>query len=314
MIKEINSLFLNSNIPKLTHVFFVVNPVTVLITRMIIDQFDLKTNKILIISNRNTDLSILDFNSLYILPSRINNLYDKLFFSSFIGKKVLKKLKGSQFIIYASWATRELSFLMNSRNCKGHFYIEEGQGSYMNHIPFSYTKVSLIDKLKNNFKNRLNEDDSSGYFYRDDSLGFIGISNKAFPKINESKKTILNNLNSLKVYYKPKLIGIKTIGLTCAERRLEDNNWRNMLKIIVDKLPENSAIKAHPSFTFSQQRFNKLKKMLEEISNKNIRLLENDVILELEMLYEKKKFIGPQTSVSIYAEFFDSTFENLKLY
>ena len=122
MIKEINSLFLNSNIPKLTHVFFVVNPVTVLITRMIIDQFDLKTNKILIISLRNTDLSILDFNSLYILPSRINNLYDKLFFSSFIGKKVLKKLQGSQFIIYASWATRELSVLMNL-NCLKLFFL-----------------------------------------------------------------------------------------------------------------------------------------------------------------------------------------------
>ena len=314
MKNKLSPLVLNSNKASSTHVFFVVNPITVIITRMIIDKFKLNKNKILVISIRNTDLSILDFNSLYIIPNRINNLYDKLFFSSSVGKKVLKKLKGSQFIIYASWATRELHFLMNSINYKGHYYIEEGQGSYMNHIPFSYTKVSLKDKLKNNFKNRVNEDDSSGYFYRDDSLGFIGISDKAFPKINESKKIILNNLNSLKVYYKPKLIGIKTIGLTCAERRLEDNNWRKMLKTIVDKLPENSAIKAHPSFTFSQKRFNKLKKMLEEISNKNIRLLENDVILELEMLYEKKKFIGPQTSVSIYAEFFDSTFENLKLY
>lgn len=314
MIKEMNSLLLNSNTSKLTHVFFVVNPITVIITRMIIDKFKLNKNKILVISIRNTDLSILDFNSLYIITNRINNLYDKLFFSSSVGKKILKKLKGSQFIIYASWATRELNFLMNSRNCKGHYYIEEGQGSYMNHIPFSYNKVPIMNKIKNNFKNRVNEDDNTGYFYRDDSLGFIGISNKTFPKINESKKIILNNLNSLKAYYEPKLIGIKTIGLTCAERRLKDNNWRNMLKIIVDKLPENSAIKAHPSFTFSQKRFNILKKMIEEISNKNIRLLENDVILELEMLYEKKKFIGPQTSVSTYAEFFDSTFENLKLY
>ena len=230
MIKEINSLHINSNSPKLTHVFFVVNPITVLITRMIIDQFDLKTNKILIISIRNTDLSILDFNSLYIIPNRINNLFDKIFFSSFIGKKVLKKLKGSHFIIYASWATRELNFLMNLRNCKGHYYIEEGQGSYMNHIPFSYTKVPLINKIKNNFKNRVNEDDSSGYFYRNDSLGFIGLSNKSFPKVGESKKIVINNLNSLKSYYKPKLIGIKTIGLTCAERRLKDTNWRNMLK------------------------------------------------------------------------------------
>ena len=310
-----NSILLTQpNLDDLKHVFIVVNPVTVILSRMIIDNFKLNRNDIIIISTRNTDLTLLNFNSLKYIPKKYDSLFDKFFFKSTLGKKILKKLQRRQFIVYSSWATRELNYLMTAKNCLGHYYIEEGQATYMEHITFSHKKIPLIDKLKNNFKNRINENDGSGYFFRDDALGYIGLSIKSFPKINNSKKIILNNINELKDHYKPKLVGIKTIGLTCAERRLKDNNWEKMLKIIVDELPVNSAIKAHPSFTLSQKRFNILKGILNEISDKKIILCENDVILELEMLYEKKNFLGPQTSVSIYAELFESSFENLKLY
>ena len=310
-----NSILLTQpNLDDLKHVFIVVNPVTVILSRMIIDNFKLNRNDIIIISTRNTDLTLLNFNSLKYIPKKYDSLFDKFFFKSTLGKKILKKLQRRQFIVYSSWATRELNYLMTAKNCLGHYYIEEGQATYMEHIPFSHKKIPLIDKLKNNFKNRINENDGSGYFFRDDALGYIGLSIKSFPKINNSKKIILNNINELKDHYKPKLVGIKTIGLTCAERRLKDNNWEKMLKIIVDELPVNSAIKAQLTFTLSQKRFNILKGILNEISDKKIILCENDVILELEMLYEKKNFLGPQTSVSIYAELFESSFENLKLY
>ena len=39
---------------------------------------------------------------------------------------------------------------MTAKNCLGHYYIEEGQATYMEHIPFSHKKIPLIDKLKNN--------------------------------------------------------------------------------------------------------------------------------------------------------------------
>ena len=46
-------------------------------------------------------------------------------------------------------------------------------------------------------------------------------------KVPKEKKLILDNLNDLKNFYKPKLMGIKTIGLTCAQRRIKDNEWEN---------------------------------------------------------------------------------------
>ena len=204
--------------------------------------------------------------------------------------------------------------MMKAKNCFGHFYIEEGQGAYMNHNPFSYKDISLKQKFLNNWKNRVTDSPEQSFFYRNDTLGYFGISDKSFPMAPIEKKIILNNINTIAKYYRPQLLGIKTIGLTCAERRLKDNDSKKMLKTLVEKLPNNSAIKAHPSLTFTKERFDRLKNNLDQVNDKQISLCSNDVIIELEMLYEKKILIGPQTSLSRYAELLNSRFEHIKLY
>ena len=63
------------------------------------------------------------------------------------------------------------------------------------------------------------------------------------------------------------------------------------------------------SFTLSDKRYKKLKSITDDVSAKKIDLCSNDVIIELEMLYEKKYLIGPITSLSIYSRMFGSKFK-----
>ena len=142
----------------------------------------------------------------------------------------------------------------------------------------------------------------------------IGLSEDSFPTITSKNKIILTNIEVLKKSYKPKLLGIKNIGLTCAERRLKNNDWKTMLTKLIKQIPSNSVIKAHPSFTFTEDRFRRLKQNLIEVSNGETTLCGNDVIIELEMLYESKNIFGPQTSLSRYSKHWNSRFKNIKLY
>ena len=87
-----------------------------------------------------------------------------------------------------------------------------------------------------------------------------------------------------------------------------------MIKLLVNKLPDGAVISPHPSFVNSESLFASLKQYVDEVSDGKIGLCNKDVIIELEMLYESKNFIGPQTSVSRYAKYFNSRFENIKLY
>ena len=71
--------------------------------------------------------------------------------------------------------------MMKAKNCLGHFYIEEGQGTYFNHTPFSYKDISLKQKILNNWKNRVTDTPEKSFFYRNDALGYFGISDESFP-------------------------------------------------------------------------------------------------------------------------------------
>jgi hypothetical protein len=73
-------------------------------------------------------------------------------------------------------------------------------------------------------------------------------------------------------------------------------------------------IKLHPSFCVDKDKVNKMKSLLAVINSKNIKICDDSVIIEIEMLYEQKRIIGSLTSLSIYADAFGSNFEDIKLY
>ncbi len=64
----------------------------------------------------------------------------------------------------SSWAFRELNWCVKSKKCIGHIYLEEGQASYMDYVPYNFKQVPLIERIRINFSNRVNPGDGSGYF------------------------------------------------------------------------------------------------------------------------------------------------------
>ncbi len=302
---------------KYLNVFLVASPILAIITRMIIESLNLDKENILIISLRNTSLEILPFNFLEIKPGNFDRYIEKIFFASPSGRKIKKYISKSdkEFIIYSGWAYREVNWLLKSTKCAGHIYIEEGQGSFFNYVPYSRSNMSLLDKIKFNWRNRVNPNDGEGFFFRNDALLYIGMSEGVYPKINETKKFLINNLHDIKKYYKPKLLGITQIGLTCSASRLPSIiDWETMLKKLIDVLPNNAFIKPHPSFTSSKKVFDKFKLIYEKLNDKNIKLCQNDINLELEMLYEKKRLIGPQSSIQRYAISLGSKYKKINLF
>ena len=296
-----------------TFVFLIVNPITAIISKLIIEEFKLNRSPILIVSFRQTTTDLFKYPSISINIKRFEAIKQKLLFYSVGGREILSHLE-NQFILFSSWAFRESNWLIKSRRCIGHYYIEEGQGSYMPYQPFNYKKISTWTFIKNNFKNRVIDGKGVGFFYRDDSLGFLALNPNSFPRINESKKFILKNFSLLKNSYAPKLLGVKNIALGCAERRLKNNDWKSMILILIKALPNGGLIKLHPSFYVSDKKIKKITSYLLKETNNHIRLCANEVILEIEMLFEKKNILGPQTSLSFYAEFFGSNFKLIKLY
>ena len=57
-----------------------------------------------------------------------------------------------------------------------------------------------------------------------------------FLKFTKIKSMFYKNINSVKTFYKPKLNGIEKIGLTCAWRRLNRQDWPKMLKILIKEM------------------------------------------------------------------------------
>ena len=302
------------------HVFFIVNPITAILTRLIIDKYRLNQKKIILISFRSSDLSLFENHILKfkVLSRWYDGYFEKLFFISPKGKRIKKTLDihSDKYILYAGWAFREVNFLIKQKECKGHIYIEEGQGAYMNFKPYNFNKVSIKERVLNNFKNRLLKADGTGIgnCWRDDAFAFIGTSNKCFPYVESYKTYIVDDFISLKKYYVPKLIGKKIIGLTCSASRVKTEELGGMLNKLITKLPPDSAIKPHPSYTSTDNEFSLFINEFNKQNTKNLLLCNKEINLELEMLFEKKHFKGDMSSLQIYARRFGSTYEMINLY
>ena len=154
----------------------------------------------------------------------------------------------------------------------------------------------------------------SPFIFRDDSLGFIGLLSDAYPGVSPEKKFILKDIELMKKFYNPKTEGVRNIALTCAERRLKNNEWKPMIKSLIDKMPDGGLIKLHPSFASDKSKRKRIESIVQKFNNNSIKICPDDVIIEIEMLYESKTLFGSLTSLSKYAERFGSEFINIDLY
>lgn len=295
------------------HVFFVNSPICAIVSRLIIEKYKLKSNNILIIPIRKTDLSLLDISVYKPNIYWSDKFLEKLFNLNVIGKRIESKLNNfnKKFLIYTAWFYKEVKNAINSKNCLGHIYIEEGQLSYRNIKPFS------LNDEKNNFSiisRPFIEPDFRTNYFLDSADAYIGLFPEVFPVSPRTKLFVLDNLDLIKSFYKPKLFGIKTIGLTCAERRLKSKDWKNMIIKLVKKMPDGGVIKLHPSFNFNSNRFNLIESFVKSISKDKVKVCNQKIIIEIEMMYESKHIIGPLTSLKKYTLLLGSKFEDIKLY
>lgn len=296
----------------LLHVFLITSPVVSLISSMIIEKNKLHKENIITVSLRRTNLNLFTSKKIYIKTNRISILIEKFLFISINANKILRLIKKSdkKFVVYTPWAFRDLKFLISNKKCKAYFYVEEGQLAYLNHNTYNYYKLSLIEKIRINFLNRI----PLNLRLRDDAEGFFCINKNAFKNIPNNKKIILNKFDTLKKNYRQKLKGVSDIGITCASRRVKDKDLTKMLDKLISNMPNGGFIKPHPSFFATEKIKHSLISAFKKVARNNIQLSTNDIIIEIEMLYEKKNLIGPPSSLSIYAELFGSTYKPIKLY
>ena len=294
-----------------THIFFVNSPITTMVTKLIIENYKLDSEKILIVSIRNTKTSILDYLTINLRKNFLDRVIYKLFNYNLYGKRILNsfRTKNKNFIIYSAWFYPEVQDSINSSKCIGHIYLEEGQLSYSSIKPISKKEMSNQNKSTVYKEPHLRKN-----YFLNTAKAYIGIFPNVFPQISKEKKFILNNHDELLKFYKPRLIGIKNIGLTCAERRIRGNDWRIMIDRLLANMPEGGVIKLHPSFSLSTIKNDSIKKYTELKSNNKVTICSMEIFIEIEMIKEAKNLIGPLTSLKKYALLLESSFQEIKLY
>ena len=295
------------------HVFMISNPVVAMIVRIIIDTYGIQSDKIVCISMRNTDTSIIEKKPINPPPRWYDTIYTKIFGKTPFGKRIANVVRknNDRFLLYTSWNYPDVEGLLCLPLCAGHIYLEEGWLSYGLYKPYAANQLNIW-KSRLRYRNSRRNDFKD--YFRDDALAFIGILPDVFPLVPNCKRKVLNDYSDALLKYKPKLTGIKTIGLTPAPRRVAHNQWESMLKALVDRMPDGGVIKLHPGFSADIMAKNELELMLTRISRGLVVLCSDSIILEMEMLSESKKLIGPRTSLVRYAKAFGSEFIQIELY
>lgn len=296
-------------------VFLINNPVTAIVSKMIIEAYGIRQEKVVAVSIRKSDTSLIHDDAIDPGVRWSDRPLIKLFGDFPISRRILTPLikNKSNFILFAAWAYGEsnaapsIGKLLSSKYCQGLCYVEEGQAAYR---PIKLGTRRINKESYSDDEDRLNHRE----IYKFDSTAFFGILPDAFPLIPKDRRFILNNFGDIKDHYTPLLRGAHTIGLTCAERRLQPLQWEAMLQVLIDEMPNGGAIKLHPSFSFDRKKRRRIQEILSEIAPPTIQICSDHAIIELEMLYGKKSLIGPLTSLKRYAEAFGSKFNDVELY
>ena len=148
MILEGPDVLVDAKDNALLHVFLINGPVSLIVSRMIIDTYGIKETNIFISCTRKTDTSII--NPLPFMPNNYwyDRYFEKILSINLNGFRILNKILGKKqnFILYTAWAELGTETIIASKYCKGHIYLEEGQMAYWKIKPFRYTKNFSISR------------------------------------------------------------------------------------------------------------------------------------------------------------------------
>ena len=307
----------------LLHVFIINSPMVVFVAKLLISTYGLKKENIVCYRLRKTDVSLLNCHNISNEISFFDRLFKRLTYRSSSGLRIKRSIERMRrrFILYSGWDIPEVVEVLNSRLCAGQAYLEEGQMAYNEYEIYSYNKDKSMQKkrLKEQFYSlkrispQTNEYEFQEYF-NSRAFAFFGILHESFPHTPSHKRVILNNFADIKMSYKPKLLGVKNIGLTCSPRRLLPEERKGAMKKLVSKLLDGGVIKLHPDFINNRQLKKEMVRLIEEVSCGKVAVCCDSILIEAEMLFEEKLFFGPLTSTERYAKALGSKFEAIKLY
>ena len=320
--EKLPKLIKDANNENWMHVFLINNPVVLIVSTLLIKALKIDKNKILILSIRGIDTSLTGLPYISLSEKWFYRLLRKFTHFKPLTTRALNSINktGKKFILYVAWDYEEsvstpcVRSIINNPMCVGHCYLEEGQQSYRPIKPYSLiNKEKPLIKKHTKFKDdedRLNH----RLYYGEDAIAFFGLFEDVYPNIPSEKVFLCNDFNVLKKLYKPHLLNVENIAISCAERRLNKNGLDFMLRALVSELPDGGVIKLHPSFIGDKKKVQLIEKKLTLISNGNVTLAPLESIIEIEMLFSQKKLIGSLTSLIRYATNLGSSFKEIKLY
>ena len=292
------------------HVFFVSSPIVQIVSHLIITRLGLKPKDIVIVALRQADTSLLEGQKYVLSSVKGDHICRKILNFSYSDLKMKSWLErlGKPFYIYTTWFNEITEILVSSKLCKGHYYMEEGQLAYYKNKEFS-----SIDNLPAKARRKLKSEGSNDYHYRDDALGYFGISEKSFSNIAADRRVVLGDFSSLIDLYNFRLRDVERIGVFPAPHRINKDKIGEVVDAYLMHVGLAGALKPHPGFFAYPHMLDSLKFELTCRGYDLNLLCQSDVLLEVEMMGAPKRLFGARSSLSAYAEHFGSCYQVISI-
>ena len=284
------------------HVFFINNPVVLVITALIIDAFKIHPDRIIVISLRGMDCSIIPASRTFDFSNEDEGWIlsvARKFGLNLSAEKLATSIEDytSPFLVYAAWAFREVLPMFRSRFFRGCFFLEEGDAAYS--CPnFATDNRNVIDYARK-LLGRLRP-----FYDQRPALGFIGLFPECFPFIENRKRLVIDNHRSISKFYSTKLKNFDTIILV-PYRPPNEFNFIELWELSKDESLGQVAFKFHPNYYSRECRFRSVFSSCTESGVDAGAILPRGVLLEAEMILTQKTLIGDLPSSALrYAQAF----------
>lgn len=288
------------------HVFLIQSPLAIVLSLMITDAYHIPADRIYATSIRCTNIEMTGFKPLPLISHGYDRYINRLTGRHLAAYRLRRKLGklARRYVVYASWVYPEVEELISSSKCAGLVIFEDGQQAY-------YQSGCYAKHWRNRwiFRRQKVMQGSKQHYFREDTACYIGLSPESYPLILKDKRYVLTDMSSAARHYVPRLKNIRSIGLMPAPMRLTQKDVLPALDTLVHTMEGKGVIKMHPGF-LSEKTYcaEEVARYIDNASGGRISLCPDDVLIELEMVSEKKVLYGARSSLSRYAEMLGSTF------
>ena len=209
--------------------------------------------------------------------------------------KMRLQLRKHKYVLIAPWHNEYVESLSGKSNCLGIYYCEEGDLSY-------WSDNVMFDGHDNNKKYNIKRriEPVKMWLFDENCEGFICTSEDCFPSANSSLKKIvsLSSTNYCNTAKKGDFIAVLP-----SAGRVKEIDMIDLLREFKNTTPHGQLnyIKIHPSFHVYPKLELELQEVLEIPEFSNIKVMTQNVDLELEILANPLTLVGLESSVERFA-------------